>query len=332
MHRFDTFTDLRVNAGDRQGEITLWPSFTDIMTVVLMIFMLTMVVVIIKNTTLGRALLYSEGQRRQIQEALQAGEKDRAGLKVAMADLEEKLRQKQMAVLLREDEIKLMQQEMEGKTAQIAAFEGQTHELISKIDGLRAEVDAARAQAAEFEQKAAELTRQYEVRLAEMQAASESALAVLSESKTREIEEYNRKVLSLLSNLKEKEAAILTLGGEKQSLEMSLARQRQEFSSLEEKYIQLIRPARSPAGKKVVTVFYQRVDGLYRIGFKGGDTERMETLTTDQLHRQLGALREKWQDQLYVKVVIPEDSGLTYNEAWTFTKDILSRYDYYYRD
>jgi hypothetical protein len=138
--------------------------------------------------------------------------------------------------------------------------------------------------------------------------------------------------LSLLNRLKEKEAAILTMGGEKQSLEISLARQRQEFSSLEEKYIQLIRPARSPAGKKVVTFFYQRVDGLYRIGFKGGDTERIETLTTDQLNRQLGTLREKWQDQLYVKVVIPEDSGLTYNEAWKFTKDILSRYDYYYRD
>ena len=265
MHRFDTFTDLRVNSGDRQGEITLWPSFTDIMTVVLMIFMLTMVVVIIKNTTLGRALLYSEGQRRQIQEALQAGEKDRAGLKIAMADLEEKLRQKQMAVLLREDEIKLLQQELEGKTAQIAAFEGQTLELKNKIDALQAGVDAARAGAAESEQKAAELTRQYEARLAEMQAASETALAVLSESKTREIEEYNRKVLSLLSRLREKEAAILTLAA-------------------------------------------------------------------DQLHRQLGALREKWQDQLYVKVVIPEDSGLTYNEAWTFTKDILSRYDYYYRD
>ena len=332
MHRFDTFTDLRVNSGDRQGEITLWPSFTDIMTVVLMIFMLTMVVVIIKNTTLGRALLYSEGQRRQIQEALQTGEKDRAGLKISMADLEEKLRQKQMAVLLREDEIKLLQQAVEGKTAQIAVFEGQTHELKNKINALQAGVDAARAEAAEFEKKAAELTQRYEARIAEMQAASESKLAALSESKTREIEEYNRKVLSLLSRLKEKEAVILTLGGEKQTLEMSLARQRQDFSSLEEKYIQLIRPARSPAGKKVVTVFYQRVNGLYRIGFKGEDTERIETLTTDQLNRQLGALRQKWQDQLYVKVVIPEDSGLTYNEAWTFTKDILSRYDYYYQE
>lgn len=332
MHRFDTFTDLRVNAGDRQGEITLWPSFTDIMTVVLMIFMLTMVVVIIKNTTLAQALLRSEDQRRQIQGVLETGEKAQAEMKITMADLEEKLRQKQMTVLLREDEIKLLQQDVEGKTAQIAAFENRAGELKSIISALQAGADAARAEVAAFEKKTDELTRRYEARIAEIEAASESKLAALSDSGAREIEEYNRKVLSLLSQLKEKEAVILTLGGEKQTLEMSLARQRQDFSTLEEKYIRLIRPARSPAGKKVVTVFYQRGNGLYRIGFKDVDTERVETLTTDQLHQQLGALRQKWQDQLYVKVVIPEDSGLTYNEAWAFTKDILSRYDYYYQE
>ncbi|MFA5904470.1 MAG: hypothetical protein WC836_11105 [Desulfobacula sp.] len=307
MHRFDTFTDLRANAGDRQGEITLWPSFTDIMTVVLMIFMLTMVVVIIKNTTLAQALLRSEDQRRQIQSLLQNSESLQAELKNTMTDLEEKLRQKQMMAILLGDEIKLLQQDVQGKTATLAISERQTDELKKRIN----ELDA---------------------RIAEIQVASENRLSALTDAKAREIEEYNRKVLSLLSQLKEKEAVILTLGGEKQTLEMSLARQRQDFSALEEKYIQLIRPARSPAGKKVVTVFYQRVSELYRIGFKSVDTERVETLTTDQLHQQLDVLRQKWQDQLYVKVIIPEDSGLTYNEAWAFTKDILSRYDYYYRE
>ena len=37
-------------------------------------------------------------------------------------------------------------------------------------------------------------------------------------------------------------------------------------------------------------------------------------------------------DELYVKVVIPDDSGLTYNEAWDFTKTVLTDYDYYYID
>ncbi|OGR27298.1 MAG: hypothetical protein A2277_03485 [Desulfobacterales bacterium RIFOXYA12_FULL_46_15] len=307
MHRFDTFTNLRVNAGDRQSEITLWPSFTDIMTVVLMIFMLTMVVVIVKNTTLAQALLRSEDQRRQIRSLLQDSETIQAELKNTMTDLEEKSRQKQMMNILLGDEIKLLKQDVEGKTAKLAIFERQTDELKKRIDELQAGIT-------------------------EIQVESEDRLSALTESKAREIEEYNRKVLSLLNQLKEKEAVILTLGDEKQTLEMSLARQRQDFSTLEEKYIQLIRPARSPAGKKVVTVIYQRGNGLYRIGFKGLDNERIETLTTAQLHQQLGTLRQKWQDQLYVKVIIPEDSGLTYNEAWVFTKDILSRYDYYYQE
>ena len=307
MHRFDTFTNLRVNAGDRQSEITLWPSFTDIMTVVLMIFMLTMVVVIVKNTTLAQALLRSEDQRRQIRSLLQDSETIQAELKNTMTDLEEKSRQKQMMNILLGDEIKLLKQDVEGKTVKLAIFERQTDELKKRIDELQA-------------------------RITEIQAESEDRLSALTESKAREIEEYNRKVLSLLNQLKEKEAVILTLGDEKQTLEMSLARQRQDFSTLEEKYIQLIRPARSPAGKKVVTVIYQRGNGLYRIGFKGLDNERIETLTTAQLHQQLGTLRQKWQDQRYVKVIIPEDSGLTYNEAWVFTKDILSRYDYYYQE
>jgi len=307
MHRFDTFTNLRVNAGDRQSEITLWPSFTDIMTVVLMIFMLTMVVVIVKNTTLAQALLRSEDQRRQIRSLLQDSETIQAELKNTMTDLEEKSRQKQMMNILLGDEIKLLKQDVEGKTVKLAIFERQTDELKKRIDELQAGIT-------------------------EIQVESEDRLSALTESKAREIEEYNRKVLSLLNQLKEKEAVILTLGDEKQTLEMSLARQRQDFSTLEEKYIQLIRPARSPAGKKVVTVIYQRGNGLYRIGFKGLDNERIETLTTAQLHQQLGTLRQKWQDQLYVKVIIPEDSGLTYNEAWVFTKDILSRYDYYYQE
>ena len=31
-----------------------------------------------------------------------------------------------------------------------------------------------------------------------------------------------------------------------------------------------------------------------------------------------------------MKLIIPEDSGLSYTEAWTFTRDILGQYDYYY--
>ena len=343
MHRFDTFTDLRINRDNRNGEIILWPSFTDIMTVVLMIFMLTMVVVIIKNTTLAQSLLRSEEKGRQIEALLQRSEAAGTDLKNTLADLEEKLRQKEMQIILLSDEAKVLHQNLENKTAIITAAGSELADLKNRIVILqetaqKAEAEVGRAResearaAAAFEKQTAELTRQYDIRIAELQLASEKKLAEQTEAKKKEIEEYNRKVLALLSQLKDKESAILSLGSQKQALELSLAKQRQDFSTLEEKYIRLIRPARSPSGKKVVTVTFQRIDGNYHIAFKNVDSEKVETLTLDQLNRQLGKLKQKWQDQLYVRIVIPENSGLTYNEAWTFTKDILSRYDYYYQD
>jgi hypothetical protein len=33
-----------------------------------------------------------------------------------------------------------------------------------------------------------------------------------------------------------------------------------------------------------------------------------------------------------VKIIIPEDSGLSYNQAWVFTRDMLNKYDYYYQE
>jgi len=336
MHRFDSFTDLRPSEATRGGEITIWPIFTDLMTVVVMIFMLTMVVVIIKNTTLAQTLLRSEDQGRKIEDLLRQSQTAQAEMKTSLAELEEKLRQKEMRLILLSDEAKVLQQDLAGKTAVIAMLEGESAALKGKIVVLEAGAAEAKAAAdtaaAAYDRKAAELTRQYDARIAEMQAAAEKRIAALDEAKAKEIAENNRKVLALLSQLKEKEAAIVTLGGEKQSLELSLAKQRQDFSVLEEKYIQLIRPARSPMGKKVVTVYYQRQGGQYRTALKGVDSEKIETLTMDHLHQQLAALKQKWQDQLYVKVVIPEDSGLTYNEAWVFTKEILQRYDYYYRE
>ena len=54
MHKFQNYIDLRQNIGHRDTETSMWPSFTDIMTVILMIFMLTMIVVIIKNSNLAQ--------------------------------------------------------------------------------------------------------------------------------------------------------------------------------------------------------------------------------------------------------------------------------------
>ena len=50
------FIDLRAPTGDRATEDSVWPSFTDIMTVIVMIFLMALVVILIRNVDLVRQL------------------------------------------------------------------------------------------------------------------------------------------------------------------------------------------------------------------------------------------------------------------------------------
>jgi hypothetical protein len=34
------------------------------------------------------------------------------------------------------------------------------------------------------------------------------------------------------------------------------------------------------------------------------------------MHTRLAGLKKKYADILYIKIIFPEDSGLSYNEAW----------------
>ena len=343
MHLFESYSNLRVNARERNLETTLWPSFTDIMTVILMIFMLTMIVVIVKNSNLAQALLRSEDRAQKTESLLRQSQLSRQELKINLTKLEEKLREKEMQIILLSDETKMLQKSLESKSASVASLETEAADLKKNVLVLEEMVKAkeeealnarqeARSAKETFDAQLAEMTKAYDAKLADLQAASEKKLAEASEENQRKIQEYNRKILSLLNQLDEKQAAIVTLSNEKQDLELSLAKQRQEYSTLEEKYIKLIRPARSPEGKKVVAVQYSRKEDEYLISFKDVDSDQFEPLSMDQLHQRLEDLKKRWGENLYVKIIIPEDSGLSYNEAWTFTKDILSRYDYYYQE
>jgi DNA repair exonuclease SbcCD ATPase subunit len=343
MHRFESYSNLRANARESNLEITLWPSFTDIMTVILMIFMLTMIVVIFKNSNLAQALLHSEDRVQKAESLLRENQVTQEELKINLTKSEEKLREKEMQIILLSDETKMLQKSLENKSSGVAALETEVADLKKNVLALEETVKAKEEEALNARQQArsaketldaqlTEMTKRYEAKFADLQATSEKKLAEASEENQRKIQEYNQRILSLLNQLDEKQAAVVTVSNEKQDLELSLAKQRQEYSTLEEKYIKLIRPARSPEGKQVVAIQYSRKDGEYHILFKGVDADQFEPLSMDQLQQRLEALKKRWGENLYVKIIIPEDSGLSYNEAWTFTKDILSRYDYYYQE
>lgn len=105
-----------------------------------------------------------------------------------------------------------------------------------------------------------------------------------------------------------------------------------EYDSLDSKYQKLLRPARSSKGKYVASVTYKKAGGKRVIRFKSNPKGSYKTVTKKQLAKSLEALKKKHKKDLYVKVVIPQNSGLSYNEAWRFTINLQRKYDYYYND
>ncbi|MCB1184426.1 hypothetical protein KDM41_13410 [bacterium] len=310
MHRFTGFPDLRQNRAASGGEAEFWPSFTDIMTVILMVFMLTMVVVIIRNADLIDQIRLARSLQADAESQLADNVQVLADLRVRATDLEEAIRSARMEIILLTDEAERLRDGMDIEAAAIARLEGENAELEESLRLIRLQL----------EEKRDEL------------AGAQAMIGGIRDEAERRNRDLSRQIADLLSRLEANEATMLTLSGEKSDLEMALARQRQDFDSLEDKYLKLVRPARSSAGKAVASVQFQRVMGERRYQLKDVGRDAWETVSRDELYRRLGALKERLGAELYVKVVIPDGSGLSYNEAWDFTKDILTRFDYYYVD
>jgi len=308
MHQFRGYPDLRAQRSSPSSDTSIWPSFTDIMTVILMVFMLTMVVVIIKNADLIDQIRLSRSLQAEAESRLASNVQVLADLRVRNTDLEEAIRSARMEIILLTDEAEQLEAGLDIKAAAIARLEGEKNELEENIRLIR-------------------------LQLTEKEEELEGAQAMIGGIRD-EAERANRQlslqVADLLSRLEKDEATLLTLSDEKSDLELALARQRQDFSSLEDKYLKLVRPARSSLGKQVASVQYLREDGELTYKLKDIGSDSWETMTRVDLFRRLKALKDRLGDQLYIKIVIPDDSGLSYNEAWGFTKQVLTKFDYYY--
>ena len=81
------------------------------------------------------------------------------------------------------------------------------------------------------------------------------------------------------------------------------------------------------------TLYGRNTDGEGCLkAIKDAGEDDYTVVTRKELHRRLSELQKAHAKKLYVKLIIPDDSGLSYNEAWGFTMDILEKYDYYHQD
>jgi chromosome segregation ATPase len=300
------FIDLR-HAGDYStGGDSFWPSFTDIMMVVVMIFMITSTILMLRNWELVREL------RATIASELEAEAMARSATETSET-LEERLAQAQHEISLLRMQL-MRSNEQSKKTARVLA---ETQQQVRTLESTRQGLQARLQQSATDLRLAKDSLQQKEDELARVNTARATLQEAITELEQRELT-HSDELAALRAQYAESETRLGDLQG--------------TYDELSIKYNKLIKPARTAAGKYLVSVRYRKVSGKNLIEFKTMEEDDYETLDRKELEKRLSALKEEYAGQLYVKVIIPKDSGLSYNEAWGFTQDILTSYDYYYQE
>jgi chromosome segregation ATPase len=280
-------------------EESFWPSFSDIMMVVTMVFLLITLTVVLSNTRL-------------------------------VTQLRTSIKAEQQASQLAEEQLKTnatLEEQVEYFKNRAASVEYELLRSRAKSETLNQELDNAR-QALQNAQTSAQAGQTQLAAVAQRTQTLEQELsAALTASKDLQTQLEQRQARTT-----ELEAEVQRLTGETETLKSNstaaLSKLQGELDELDQKYQKLLRPARSPKNKQVVEVVYQK--GGYQVRKPGEFAYRSVDSAT--LNSELSTLKEQYKTDLYVKIIIPESSGLSYNEAWRFTRDMLNKYDYYYQD
>ena len=303
------FVDLRLNDG-QSSEGGFWPSFTDIMMVIMLIFLLAMLTLLLKNMDLVHQLRTSLDAERAATEQAHSATDINTQLNKRLKRLEEQAAMLQMRLIN-------LGEEHSRTLAQLSSSEQQNTQLKENLSVLTQARDVALTEKQAMENKQAELMARLAARAQELSAQQQQFEAKLAEQQH-------------LYVLKTEELGRLKSSSDTQQERMK--KLELEYASLETKYQRLIRPARSSLGKVVVLVRYHKVDGRLNIEIKGSADSDYQPVSGTVLHKRLSAMQQKYGKKLYVRIIFPDDSGLSYTEAWTLTESLLRMYDYYYQE
>ena len=307
-----SFVDLRTNGSADSSHGGFWPSFTDIMMVVVMIFMFASVVLIMRNWDLVQEL-------RTTMEAERLAEEMARNVSETNATLEEQLAQAQYQL----SELRMQNMQLsEANTRQTETLASKEKELLELGGKLR---DTEGALQRESRQRAT---------LEEQLTKSQGDLALLNEQYAQQ----QQRLSSISDQLSDLESSHRTQADELTRYKQQSAEQGQqllalqgEYDTLKVKYDKLIKPARTAKGKYVVEVRYEKRDGKETIRLKDKGDTQARVVSSKEMHNKLAALKKAHPKKLYIKIIIPSDSGLSYSEAWKFMKGVLEKYDYYYQ-
>ncbi|MGD2083862.1 MAG: hypothetical protein PVF91_12935 [Chromatiales bacterium] len=307
------FIDLRLNRQEGENSESFWPSFTDIMTVIVMIFLIAMVILLIRNMELVKQLRATMEAERTAAELARATGEEKESLALRLIATENELSMVRMRLMRAEEERDELEQRTERQQARIGDLGGERDRLAQRADRLEATARQLTDELSSARSTLATLRQDY------------SNLQARHETTQEELERVEQSYAQRQEELSEARSIIL-------ARDKRLADLQGTFEDLKIKYDKLVKPARTARGKYVVEVRYSKTDGGYLIEYKEPGQAEFSTLSRAALEKRLSALKAKDPDGLYIKVIFPKDSGLSYSEAWSFTSFLHKNYDYYFRE
>jgi len=313
------FVDLRLNDG-HAGEDSFWPSFTDIMMVIVLIFLLAMLTLLMKNMDLVHQLRASLDAERAATAQAHSTTDINTQLNKRLKRLEEEAAMLSMRLMN-------LTEEHSHTLAQLSSSEQQNTQLKSRLTAIAKARDTALSEKLAVEQKQAELATTLALRAQELAEQRQQFTLKLAEQQQKyqvKLAEQQRLYFMKVEEFGQLKSSSDTQLDRLKKLEM-------EYASLETKYNRLIRPARSSLGKSVAMVRYHKVNGRLSIELKGPADSAYQQVSGTELHKRLSRMQGKHGKKLYVRIIFPDDSGLSYTEAWNLTESLLRLYDYYYQ-
>lgn len=318
-------------------EDSFWPSFTDILTVIVMIFLMAMLVLLLRNMDLITRLQDTISQKEKVFQQSEFIKQRNLSLTTQVQESEARrvrLQEQQQELMLRlEQETALQAQQnrrLQQQQVQLQQLRQQTTEQAAMLATKSAAIEQLETSQIRIEARY-DMTRQ-----ALAAATAESAsLQTQLDTVNLHVDALNHNLTLLRDNhaktLKTNTQALLVWRLRAEKNAQALVQLTDEYSGLQARYIRLLRPARSPRNKHVVEVLYDARNAGRVYALREGHGQAWNEIARTTLEQQLTNLKQQYGDTLYVRIIIPDNSDISFNEAWGFTHQMLKRYDYYYQ-
>jgi hypothetical protein len=316
------------------GDNSFWPSFTDIMMVITMIFLMATSLLVVRNWQLVSELKESIAAEQIASATIEYTVQENATLEERLANAEQSNSILRLRALKKDEELRQVEIRMREQQTSISQLNtdrenlNQSLELANKAaDVATLEIDRISAQ----NKKISKLLLTVEQQLAEQKQQTEQTRSQLT-SAEGEIAALTQSSLTQQQNISGLTEEKLRLNEAIDAYNQEILTLKGEYEVVKSKYEELIRPARSAKGKYIAEVYYVKGTEGHVIRYKQPGQTKFINLSLTEVEQRLNKLKREKGKDLYVKIIIPENSGLTYNEAWTFMRSLLVKYDYYYQD